>query len=247
MAKKMLSNLLELYKKKDLEALNKLAVPTFRVLNTMSTFSSVSIVDCNNIKQLNAIKSIDSECIMLDLTNVKEEDRHLALLFCAVYLSLHKQYEKKLIVKVNSLNSGGYEEVTYLNQFMPDAIVVSSINNSKEVQNILALLNEDIELHLSIQTSESWHNLATLRCELRVSTFYLDIENLFESMQLDESIINLENPTMRYILSHFLVTSKAMGVKPVSFLCKDSSQESSWLEFEKSMGYDSKLFSNSII
>ncbi|WP_324170433.1 CoA ester lyase [Sulfurimonas sp.] len=244
----MLSNILELYNNRDIKALDELAIPTFRVLNTMSNFSSVIIVNCNDIKQLNNIESIEAKCIMLDLTNTKqEEDRHLALLFCATYLCSHREYDKKLIIQVNSLNSGGYEEITYLNQFMPDAIVVSNINNSKEVKNVLALLHEDVELHLCIQTSESWHNLATLRCEPRVSTFYLGILSLLDDMKLDISIINLDNPTMRYMLSHFLVTCKAMGAKPVSFLCKNSSQENSWLEFEKNMGYDSKLFSNSVV
>ncbi|WP_321778260.1 CoA ester lyase [Sulfurimonas sp.] len=238
----MLNNLEELYNSKDIEALDKLAIPSFRVLNTSSNFSKVRILDCSDIQQLNTIDTIDAQCIMLDLTKTPaEENRHFSLVLCAIYLTQYKEYEKKIIVKVNSLNDGGYEEITYLNQFMPDAIVVSNINNDKEVKNVLALLNEDIELHLNIQTSESWHNLSTLRCELRVSTFYLDVENLLEDMQLSNSIIDLQNPTMKYMLSHFLVTCKAMGIKPVSFLCKNSSQENSWLELEKSMGYDAKL------
>jgi citrate lyase subunit beta/citryl-CoA lyase len=48
---------------------------------------------------------------------------------------------------------------------------------------------------------------------------------------------------MHYILSHFLVTSKAMQVKPVSFVFqeyKDLETFTKWLELEHKMGYDAK-------
>jgi len=48
---------------------------------------------------------------------------------------------------------------------------------------------------------------------------------------------------MSYMLSHFLITTKAMGVKPVSFVFqefKDEKRFLEWLALEKSMGYDAK-------
>jgi citrate lyase subunit beta/citryl-CoA lyase len=45
------------------------------------------------------------------------------------------------------------------------------------------------------------------------------------------------------MLSHFLVTSKAMKVKPVSFVYqefKNLDEFSLWLDLEKSMGFDAK-------
>jgi len=120
---------------------------------------------------------------------------------------------------------------------------VPKIKNKKEVESVLALLNEEIELHLSIETSDAWHNLATLKTNLRVTTFYLGILDLFADMKLSHSLINLENPTMLYMLSHFLITSKAMRVKPVSFVYqefKNLDEFSLWIELEKSMGYDAK-------
>jgi len=120
---------------------------------------------------------------------------------------------------------------------------VPKIKNKKEVESVLALLNEDIELHLSIETSQAWHNLASLKTNPRVTTFYLGILDLFADMKLPHSLINLENPTMLYMLSHFLITSKAMRVKPVSFVYqefKNLDEFSLWIELEKSMGYDAK-------
>ncbi len=46
-----------------------------------------------------------------------------------------------------------------------------------------------------------------------------------------------------YILSHFLITTRACGIKPVSFVYqeyKDSDGLQQWLELEKRMGFDSK-------
>jgi len=76
-----------------------------------------------------------------------------------------------------------------------------------------------------------------------VTTFYLGVLDLFADMGLSHSLINLENPTMHYILSHFLISSKAMGIKPVSFVFQEYKELEvfeKWLDLEKRMGYDAK-------
>ncbi|MDA3909531.1 MAG: aldolase/citrate lyase family protein [Sulfurimonas sp.] len=240
----MLSKIEKAFNQRDIEALDALAEPTFRVMNRRTDFRSVLMLSCNNIKHLTKIQELDADCIMLNLEDgVSKEDKHFALVLCAIFLTRHRECSKKLVVRVNALDAGGYEEITYLNQFMPDAIRVPKINNKKEVDSVLALLNEEIELHLSIETSQAWHNLSTLKANLRVTTFYLGILDLFADMKLSHSLINLNNPTMLYMLSHFLVTSKAMKVKPVSFVYqefKNLDEFSLWLDLEKSMGFDAK-------
>ena len=232
------------YTNRDLEALDTLAVPRFREINKKQDFASVLMLSCNKIKHLNKIKSLDADCIMLNLEDgVSKEDKPFALVLCAIFISRIQQSDKKLVVRVNALDAGGYEEITYLNQFMPDAIRVPKIKDAKEVQSVLALLNEEIELHLSIETSQSWHNLSHLCPDKRVTTFYLGVLDLFADMRLSHSLINRDNPTMLYILSHFLITCKSMNVKPVSFVYqefKNLSEFTSWIELEKSMGYDAK-------
>ena len=232
------------YKNRDLKALDALAVPNFRELNTKTDFSSVLMLSCNNIKHLSKIESLEADCVMLNLEDgVSAQDKPFALVLCAIFLSKIKKSDKKLVVRVNALDEGGYEEITYLNQFMPDAIRVPKIKDAKEVKSVLDLLNEEIELHLSIETSEAWHNLASLCIDKRVNTFYLGILDLFADMKLSQSLINRDNPTMLYMLSHFLVTCKAMHVKPVSFVYqefKNLDEFTAWINLEKSMGYDAK-------
>ncbi len=240
----MLSEIEKVYKARNLEALDALAEPTFRVLNRRNDFRSVLMLSCNNLKHLSKIESQEADCVMLNLEDgVSVEDKPFALVLCAIFLARHRECDKKLVVRVNALDEGGYEEITYLNQFMPDAIRVPKIRNKREVKSVLALLNDDIELHLSIETSNAWHNLSSLRVDRRVTTMYLGILDLFADMKLSQSLINLENPTMKYMLSHFLIACRAMGIKPVSFVYqefKNLDEFSLWIELEKSMGYDAK-------
>ena len=240
----MLTEIEEAYRQRDLIKLDALAKPAFRKLNKRSDFKSVLMLSCNNIKHLSKIESMDADCIMLNLEDgVSREDKPFALVLAAIFIAKIQESEKKIVVRVNALDEGGYEEITYLNQFMPDAIRVPKIENKQEVINVLALLNEEIELHLSIETADSWHNLQTLAVNKRVSAFYLGILDLFADMGLSQSLIDIDNPTIHYILSHFLITSKAMRVKPVSFVFqeyKDMATFQKWLELERSMGYDAK-------
>lgn len=240
----MLSEIEEAYKNRDLEALDALAVPRYREINAKNGFRSVLMLSCNNIKHLSKIESLKADCIMLNLEDgVSKEDKPFALVLCAIFISKIRKSDKKLVVRVNALSEGGYEEITYLNQFMPDAIRVPKIENEREVRSVLALLNDEIDLHLSIETALGWHNLSSLAVNKRVSAFYLGVLDLFADMKLSQSLVNLDNPTMLYVLSHFLISSKAMNVKPVSFVFqefKDLETFSKWIELEKSMGYDAK-------
>ena len=240
----MITKIEEAYKLRDLKALDALAIPKVRVLNKKKDFKSVLMLSCNNLKHLQKIESMQADCIMLNLEDgVSSEDKPFALVLCAIFLSLSPKIDKKLVVRVNALDEGGYEEITYLNQFMPDAVRVPKIRDAKEVKSVLHLLHDNIELHLSIETALSWKNLASLGIDKSITTFHLGILDLFADMGLSHSLIDLENPTMKYILSHFLVTTLAMGVKPVSFIYqeyKNLEKFKEWVELEKSMGFSAK-------
>lgn len=240
----MIDEIIKSYEQRDLEALDRLAVPKFRELNKNRKFRSALMLSCNNIKHLLKIESLEADCIMLNLEDgVSPQEKPFALALCAIFLSRLQKCDKKLVVRVNPLDEGGYEEITYLNQFMPDAIRVPKIKTPQEVKAVHALLNDDIELHLSIETAEAWHNLADLSVNKRVNTFYLGVLDLFADMGLSQGLIDLNNPTMHYMLSHFLVTCKSIRVKPVSFVFqdfRDLDTFAKWLELERKMGYDAK-------
>lgn len=241
----MLQKIKDAYDARDLKALDTLAVPTFREQNRSNSFRSALMLSCHNIKHLEKIASVEADCIVLNLEDgVAKEEKPFALALCAIYLSRHTKLDKKLVVRINALEEGGYEELTYLNQFRPDAIRVPKIKTQKEVLDLLHLLHEDIELHLSIETAQGWNNLASLAPNKRVSAFYLGILDLFADMKLPQSLINPKNPTIHYMLAHFLTTTKALGVKPISFAFqeyKNTELFQKWLRLEKEMGFDAKM------
>lgn len=209
-----------------------------------NNFKSVLMLSCHNEKHLKKIPALEADCIMLNLEDgVSVEQKPLALELCCKYLKIYKDENKLFVVRVNALNEGGYEEIKQLNHFMPDAIRVPKIRTIQEVQTVLDILDENIELHLSIETSLSWNNLALLKVSQRVTCFYLGILDLFADMKLPQRIIKKENPTMLYMLSHFLITCKSIGVKPVSFVYQDYKNIDEfleWITLEKEMGYDAK-------
>ncbi len=244
MQNSLLQDIVDAYEIRDIAKLDSLAVPVYRELNKKDDFKSVLMLSCNNIKHLNKIDSLEADCIMLNLEDgVSREDKPFALVLCAIFLTQHQQSDKKLVVRVNALDEGGYDEIAYLNQFMPDAIRVPKIKNEKEIKNVSALLHDEIELHLSIETSSAWHRLSLLAIGRQTTTFYLGILDLFADMNLPQSMIQRDNQTMLYMLTHFLVTCKSMGIKPVSFVYQEFTnleEFALWLNLERSMGYDSK-------
>jgi citrate lyase subunit beta/citryl-CoA lyase len=232
------------YENRDLLALEKLAKPTKRVLNKRDDFSSVLMLSANNIKHLKKIADIKADCIILNLEDgVSKENKPTAMRLCAYILSHHLTCKKKLVVRVNALDEGGDKEIRYLSPFMPDAFRVPKIRSKEDVQKALSLIKGESELHLSIETKESWLRLQDLAVDKRVTAFYLGVLDLLADMKLPQSLINTDNPTMHYILTHFLITCKAMGVKPVSFVFqdyKDTATFKQWLKIEREMGYDAK-------
>jgi citrate lyase subunit beta / citryl-CoA lyase len=228
----------------DLEALDALARPNNRVINTKNGFRSALMLSAHNLKHMLKIPTAPADSIMLNLEDgVSAEQKPFALALTAIFLSDLHECDKKLVVRVNPLDEGGFDEITYLNQFRPDAIRVPKIHDVSEVNKVLQLLDPDIELHLSIETKEAWANLATLAPHKRVKAFYLGILDLFASMKLPQSLVRPDNPTMQYMLSHFMVTTKALGVKPVSFVFqeyRDMETFREWLALEKTMGFSAK-------
>jgi len=234
----------EAYEQKNLTLLDAIAIPKHREINRKNSFKSALMLSANNIKHLLKITSLDAECIMINLEDgVSQEEKPFALALAAIFLSEHQSCTQKLVVRVNALDEGGFDEIAYLNQFLPDAIRVPKIHNASEVKQVLDLLDEKIDLHLSIETKEAWNALNSLCIDPRITTFYLGILDLFADLRLPQSLITPHNPTLSYMLSHFLVTTKAMGVKPVSFVFQDFKNMElfeAWLVLEKSMGYTAK-------
>lgn len=242
----MLKNekIIEAFAKRDLDALSEFAKPQKRDLNSSLNFSSAIMVSCNKIEHLLKLDDLKADAIILNLEDgVSSEDKPFALLLCAIILSNYTKSNKKFIVRVNALDAGGFDEIAYLNQFAPDAIRVPKIRSYEEVFAVCELLRDDTELHLSIETKEAWLGMSELAKSQKVRAFYLGVLDLFADLGLSQDLININNPTMNYILSHFLITSRSLGIKPVSFVYQEHENLAGfreWVSLERQMGYDAK-------
>ncbi len=239
-----LQNLSNLVEAGDLEGLKRLAIPQKRERNRSLAFRSAMMISTHNLKHLSKIPILDGECLMLNLEDgVSAEQKPYALVLCAMALASYPAIDKKLVVRVNPLEEGGADEIAYLAPFMPDAIRVPKIRSVAEVERIVELVDNETEIHLSIETKEAWLALKHLALHPRIRVFYLGVLDLFAELGLSQSLLRPDNPAVHYILSRFLITSRACGVKAVSFVYQDYKNGDglrNWLELEKMMGYEAK-------
>ncbi|MEA3513044.1 MAG: aldolase/citrate lyase family protein [Campylobacterota bacterium] len=160
-----------------------------------------------------------------------------------VVKKLNNRDNSRIIVRVNSLDSCGRKDIEAVNKIKPYAMRIPKVNSIKEIQEALLLIDKDIELHLTIETKEALNLLSTFKIDNRVTTVFLGILDLLESLELPQNLLQLENPTIDYILSKFLIDSKLAGLKPVSFIYqdyKDLETFEKWCIKEKNMGFVSK-------
>ncbi len=197
-----------------------------------------------NLKHLNRMDESDADMITLNLEDAIAPSRKKeALHNIALFLSHMEHASTFIIVRTNPLNEGGAEEIAFLNDFSFDAVRVAKIKNQTEIAQALTLLSSDKELHISLETKEAFEDLSKLRIDERLTTANLGILDLLTSLGLPQSIVTLENPTIDYILSKFLLDAKTAGIHPTSFMFQeynDTKTFKAWCEREKMMGFESK-------
>lgn len=160
-----------------------------------------------------------------------------------VVQNLKNRDNKKVIVRVNSFDSCAKEDIKAINTIKPYAIRIPKVKSIDTIQLALNLIHKDIEVHLTIETKEAFEKLTTFKIDPRVTTVFLGILDLLESLGLPQNLLQLDNPTIEYILSKFLVDSKIAGLHPVSFIYqeyKDLETFEKWCIKEKNMGFTSK-------
>lgn len=197
-----------------------------------------------NLKHINRIDESDADMITLNLEDAIAPSRKKeALHNIALFLSHMEHSNSFIIVRTNPLDEGGAEEIAFLNDFGFDAVRVAKVKNQTEIAQALTLLAADKELHISLETKEAFESLSTLRIDERLTTANLGILDLLTSLDLPQSLVTLENPTIDYILSKFLVDAKTAGIHPISFMFQeynDTETFRAWCEREKMMGFTTK-------
>lgn len=239
-----LESLEKIINENDIKAFDAFLKPNNRIQNRAQGFKSALMLSAHKLKHLLKIDTVNSDCIMLNLEDgVSPEQKPLALRLAAYFLSKIPQSPKKLVVRVNAIDEGGLDEIRFLNAYRPDGIRVPKIRTLEDVERVLEVLDESIELHLSIETKEAWINLQSLQSEGRVKVLYLGVLDLMADLGLDQSILVPENPTIHYLLAEFLIGARSIDTYPVSFVYQDyqnMAEFQRWIQLEKMMGFNAK-------
>jgi citrate lyase subunit beta/citryl-CoA lyase len=205
---------------------------------------SAMMVPADKPKLLNKIDNLECDIALINLEDgVSPENKDRALYLASAFISNLKESNSLIVVRVNPIGEGGVDEINLLNDIKPDAIRVAKIKTRKDVESVLNILDKDIELHLSIETKEALDNLTTLKVNDRVTTVYIGILDMLESLGLPQSMLEIGNPTIDYILSKFLVDAKIAGFYPVSFThqeYKNLDLFRKWCKYDKSIGFMAK-------
>lgn len=215
-----------------------------KIPSSKRSYRSNMMLNPLNLKHLNHMDCMDADMITLNLEDAIAPSRKKEALYNVALFLSHMEYSKSfIIVRTNPVHEGGAEEITYLNDFAFDAVRVAKVKNQIEIAQALTLMNEDKELHISLETKEAFSTLSTLRIDKRLTTVNLGILDLLTSLDLPQSIVTVENPTMDYILSKFLVDAKTAGLHPISFMFQaynDTKTFKTWCEREKKLGFETK-------
>ena len=197
-----------------------------------------------HLKHLNRIDNLDTDMVTLNLEDAIAPSRKKeALGNIAIFLSHLKHSNSFIIVRVNPLDEGGTEEIEFLNDFSFDAIRVAKVKTVQDIEKSLRILDKSKELHISLETKEAFNSLSKFGIDTRLTVANLGILDLLTSLGLPQSIITLQNPTIEYILSKFMIDAKIAGIHPISFMYQEYENLKmfeQWCQKEKLMGFKSK-------
>ncbi len=204
--------------------------------------NSALMVAGDKQKHLDNIKNLKCDIAIINLEDAVH-DKIYARKLVYNHLKNNTYNNTKIVVRINSLDECGIEDIQLINQIKPYAIRVPKINTIKDIELALNLIHKDIQIHLSIETKQALNYLSKFKIDKRVTTVYLGILDLLESLNINQNILNLDNPTIDYILSKFLVDSKIAGLYPISFIYQDYKNLEEfelWCIKERDMGFESK-------
>jgi len=207
-------------------------------------FRSNMMLNPLKLKHLNKIDDLSADMITLNLEDAIAPSRKKEALFnIALFLSHLKTSKSFIIVRTNPLNEGGREEIEFLNDFSFDAVRVAKVKSREELLEIDRLLSSEKEIHISLETKEAFNNLTSFGDIKRFTTANIGILDLLTSLKLPQSLVQLDNPSIHYILSKFLIDARTADINPISFMFQEYSNLEDfkkWCELEKKLGFTTK-------
>ena len=221
----------------DIQKALKLINPPTNFAPVKTKKRSVLMVSGHQVKHLNKIDELKADVIMLNLEDgVPKDKKEIARIMLAVFLSNLKNIDKEIVIRVNALDEGGFEDIEFLDKFKFNAFRIPKVKNIEEIDDVFMKTNK--EIHASIETKEAFFNLKDLK-HPKLTTFYIGIYDLLNDLNISHSIISLDNPLIHKILSDFSLTSRYLNITPIGFVYqqyKDLEGFKKWCLLQKNLG-----------
>ncbi len=218
------------------KALSLIQEPKKFALKTTKKRSAL-MVSGHQVKHLNKIDEIPADIIILNLEDgVPKEKKEIAKIMIAIFLSHIENIDKEIVIRVNPLNEGGFEEIEFLDRFNFNAFRIPKVKSIEDIDDVF--IKTDKEIHASIETKKAFFNICELK-HPKLTTFYIGIYDLLNELKLPHSIITLENPLIHKILSDFSLTSRYLEITPIGFVYqqyKDLEGFTKWCLLQKKLG-----------
>jgi len=204
---------------------------------------SALMVSAHKARHLNKLDELEADIAIINLEDGVPPQRKRAALYAAMAFIAHAPQEAPLlVVRVNPLDQGGAREIEELNRVHPDAIRIPKVRTQGEIDRASALIDEGIDLHISVETKEAFRDLASFH-GAKLKACYLGILDLLVDLGIPQSILKIANPTIDQILTRFLLDAKSQGLLPISFVYQDYQDLEGfrqWCSYEYAMGYRAK-------
>lgn len=235
---------LSIFENKSIEEKKKLFGNDKKIAPNNKLHRSNMMLNPLNLKHLNTLDENIADVVTLNLEDAIAPSRKKeALCNIALFLSHLKNSKSFIVIRTNPFYEGGKEDIEFLNDFGFDAIRLAKVKSPNELKSALKILNNDHELHFSLETKEAFADIRALKVNDRITTANLGILDLLASLDLPQSLVKISNPTIDYILSKFLIDCKTVNIRPVSFMYQDynnTDEFQKWCKYEKSLGFTSK-------
>jgi len=219
-------------------------IPKNRYKRVKGLHRSNMMLNPLNLKHLNRIDNLSADAITLNLEDaIAPSRKREALINIALFLSYLEETKSEIIIRVNSIDSGGAEEIEFLKNFTFNAVRVSKVKGLDDIKRALDILPEEKMLHISLETKEAFGELSRWSGIERLERANLGILDLLESLGLPQSILKIKNETIAYVLSKFLIDTKSANIKPTSFMYqdyKDIEGFENFCKWERELGFNSK-------
>ncbi len=196
------------------------------------------MVKADNPKHLNKLDELKCDVATINLED-GIFDKKKAKELCKIFLSNLQNSYSKIAIRVNELEHGGFEEIEELSFLKPDAFRIPKIRTQDELNSVLEIAPKESDIYLTIETKEAFTNIKSFK-DKRVKFLYFGVLDLLSDLELPQSMVDFENENMKYMMSRFVVESRAIGGKPISFTFqdyKDTKSYTRWCEISKRVGF----------